>query len=139
MVDFDLRELSAPLEALRPEVAAAYKRLDAKWDEIAAQIGKLPIPCTVGYTFSRSPRFPDQSDRLEWRKWRGKRRFCITSSSWDDDPQDGPVECEDVTPYEEWSAEQRVQMLPHVPSLFENAVEQVKNFIDRTKNEEVDE
>ena len=44
MVDFDLRELSAPLEALRPEVNAAYKRLDSRWDEIAAQLKKTANP-----------------------------------------------------------------------------------------------
>ncbi len=132
MVNFDLRELSAPLEALRPDVDAAYKRLDDKWNALADQLRKLPIPCNVEYTFDEDPCHPDNCLRLEWRKWRGKKRICIVSCYTEVTPN-GYEEAETVTPYDEWSGEQRVNMLQHVPKLFEAAVEQTKTFIARTQ------
>lgn len=135
MVNLDLRKLSAPLEELRPDVDAAYKRLDEKWDAIRKQLDKLPIPCTVSYAFAQSQHCPDDCVCLEFRKWKGYKRLCITSY-WSGSGPDGWEEGEDVTPFEEWSGEQRVQMLLHVPDLFQNAVKQVKAFIDKTKDEE---
>jgi len=132
MVNFDLRELSAPLEALRPEVEAAYKQLDEKWDAVAAALRKLPIPCDVGYTFAVDPYSGQDSLGLEWRKWKGKKRICVVSCYLADTPF-GPEEAETVTPYDEWGGEQRVNMLKHVPKLFEAAAKQTKAFIARTQ------
>ena len=133
MVNFDLRELSAPLEALRPEVDAAYELLEAKWNAVADQLRKLPIPCDVGYTFEEaSYNQPDSYCRLEWRKWKGKKRICIVSCYLEYTPE-GPEEAATVTPYDEWGGEQRVAMLRHVPKLFEAAVKQTKAFIAKTQ------
>lgn len=129
MVDQDLRKLSARIEALRPEVDEAYKRLDAKWARLSSHIEKLPIPCTVGYTFWNSDG-SDEESRLEWRKWNGKKRFCISMYAH-------LMEVETVTPFEEWSAEQRIAMLSFIPELFESAEKQIKAFIDKTRDEEV--
>ena len=131
MVNFDLRKLSAPLEELRPEVEAAYKRLDQKWESVTAALRQLPIPCDIGYTFSESPYNSYDYVRLEWRKWKGKKRICVVSCYMQDTP-DGPDEMETVTPYDEWSGEQRIAMLQHVPDLFDAAAEQIKTFISRT-------
>lgn len=132
MVDFDLRELSAPIEALRSDVDAAYKRLDAKWDAVAKALKKLPIPCDVGYTFDEDTYHPPDCVRLEWRKWKGKKRLCIVSCYMHMTPV-GPDIAENVTPYEEWGGEQRIDMLRHVPKLFEAAAEQTKAFVAKTE------
>lgn len=132
MVDFDLSELSAPIEALRADVDAAYKRLDAKWDAVSKALKKLPIPCDVGYTFDEDPYHHPDCLRLEWRKWKGKKRLCIVSCYMQMTP-DGPEEAESVTPYEEWGGEQRIDMLKHVPKLFEAAAKQTKAFIVKTE------
>lgn len=76
--------------------------------------------------------------RFEWRKWLGKKRFCITSYGWVTDPNEGLMESSEVTPFEEWSADQRLDMLRHVPEIFKSAEEQLKLFIDRTRDEEVE-
>jgi hypothetical protein len=127
MADLNLRKLSAPLEALRPEVNAAYKKLETNWKEIADQLAKLPIPSKATFTIWHDG--PD-SVALEWRKWKGSKRVCITSYGYEH--ADGDMhETEDVTPFEEWSAEQRLDMLEHVPGLFEAAFVQTKQFIER--------
>lgn len=125
MADLDLRKLSAPLEALRPEVDAAYRRLDAKWKAITEQLSRLPIPCDVGLTISDDPQDPEIYCRLEWRKWKGSKRICIVSYSGSPDGEGN------VTPFEEWSAEERIDMLRCVPRLFESAIGQTKAFIAR--------
>ena len=137
MVKIDLRKLSAPIKKLAPDVDAAYTRLDATWEEISKHIAKLKIPCTVGYPFDDDGR-GHSSTSLEWRKWRGKKRFCITYWCCGQ-TEVGYEEHEDVTPYEEWSAEQRVDMLRYVEHLFENAPKQIQRFIDKTQDEEDDE
>lgn len=133
MAKIDLSVLSAPVEALRADVEAAYHRLDLKWAEIAAQLKQLPIPCTVGYRFSENPAHPEDYDCLEWRKFNGKKRVCIVSYRWEHDPYGISDTSVSITPYEEWSGEQRVYMLEHVPKLFEEAVKQVKEFISKTE------
>ena len=133
MVDFNLRELSASVESLRPEVDAAYKRLDAKWDEIASELKKLPIPCAVGFTYSERYGHPEDYNRLEWKKWSGKKRICIVYYRWDHNPITGEDTEETTIPYDEWSAEQRLEMLEHVPNLFASAIEQVNEFVNKTK------
>jgi hypothetical protein len=132
MVNLDLRKLSAPIEALRPELSAAYKRLDSKWNEIAECLKALKIPSTVSYTFS-TDEYGLDSYRLVWRKWSGTRRICIEAHQCGF-PPDPEADCEvTVTPYEEWSGEQRIDMLDHVPGLFEAAAKVTEEFIARIK------
>ena len=135
MVDFDLGELSAPLEALRPEVKAAYKRLDSRWQAITNQLRQLSLPCSICYQISSRDDGGPEGVYLEYRKWKGIKRICIVSC-WFEHSHYGMEMAEDVTPYEEWSGEQRVDMLRHVPDLFRVAVEQVKRFVEQTKDEE---
>jgi hypothetical protein len=134
MVDFDLSELSAPLESLRAEVKAAYKRLDSKWQEITDKLKKLPIPCDVSYTYWESDYCPADCTALEFKKWKGSKRICLVSYGLEQTPYGQDVSSV-TTPYDEWSGEQRVEMLEHVPGLFEAAVKQTKDFIERTKDE----
>ncbi|QDS95660.1 hypothetical protein FF011L_44590 [Roseimaritima multifibrata] len=133
MVDLDLSALSAPVEALRGDVTEAYKRLDARWEEVAEQLKKLPIPCTIGFKYGENPNDPEDYDRLEWRKWRGEKAICLASYRWERDPYgEWGTSCS-VKLYDEWSAEQRLKMLEHVPGLFESAVDQVREFIKKTQ------
>ena len=134
MVDLDLKALSAPLEALRHEVDAAYKYLDERWEEVTEQLKKLPIPCAVSYTWDSDDYDPEQFMTLDWRKWKGSKRVCIVSHTYD---RYHDVAGEEVTPYDEWSAEQRAAMLKHVPGLFESAVKQTKAFVERICGQEV--
>lgn len=137
MVEFDLGELSAPLESLRPDVKAAYKRLDDKWQAITDKLKKLPIPCDISYTISESDTCPEDRFCIEFKKWKGSKRICIVYYTFAQDERGYDVES-DTTPYEEWSGEQRVNMLEHVPGLFEAAVKQTKDFIERTKDQKED-
>jgi len=132
MADLDLRRLSAPLEELRSEVDEAYKRLDGKWKAVAEYLNSVPIPCTVSFIIKQDPYDPTEVICLEWRKWKGSKRVCIASYFLDCDV-DVPQEAESVIPFDEWSGEQRVDMLKHVPALFQAAVKQTKAFIDLTK------
>ena len=131
MVDLDLRELSAPIKALRPELADAYKRLDSKWNEIAECLKALPIPCAVSYNFW-SDGYGHDSECLVWKKWNGKKRICIESHQLF--PSDsGPADDVTTTPYEEWSGEQRISMLGFVPGLFKAAAKVTEGFIAMAK------
>lgn len=130
MVDLDLRKLSAPVEALRSELTEAYQRLDAKWNEIAKCLAALPIPCAVSHTFATDEYNPENFDCLAWKKWNGKRRICFESHRFS--PQNPYSDYEvTTTPYEEWSGEQRVDLLDQVPGLFEAAEKQTKEFIEK--------
>ncbi|WP_428305001.1 hypothetical protein [Lacipirellula sp.] len=129
MSELDLEALAAPIEALRKDVKAAYTRLDAKWEAIAERLRKLPIPCTVSYKISENDNC-DQSYRLDFRKHAGKKRICTGIYYFNPNTGDEEV---DVTPYEEWSGEQRVELLRHVPALFEEAAKAVKEFIQKTQ------
>ena len=132
MVNLDLKALAAPIEALRGDVDIAYKRLDKKWKEIAETLSRLPIPCTVSFMY-----WNDNADdghahslrMLEWRKLSGQRRICDTSYIFD---AGGPRE-DHVKPYEEWSGQQRADLIEHVPDLFRVAEKQIKEFIEATK------
>jgi hypothetical protein len=132
MADFDLRALSAPLEALRADVTAAYQRLDAKWQDVLQQLCSLPIPCTVSLVLSEELGCPLISECLEFRKHRGKKRICLTNYGFQDTPY-GPEEIEKVVPYDEWSGEQRIKMLERVPDLFAAAVKRTEKFIEETQ------
>ena len=132
MVDLDLGKLSAPVEALRPELNEAYQRLDAKWHEIAECLKTLPIPSAVSYEYDREDHDGESFACLVWKKWNGKKRVCIEIHIFD--PNSYSAYDVTTTPYEEWSGEQRIEMLDHVPGLFEAAEKQTKEFIDKTKN-----
>lgn len=126
MSDLDLGALGAPIEALRDDVKAAYERVDAKWEAIIERLKSLPIPCAVSYCLWESDSCME-SRCLEYRKYSGKKRICLTYYSIHSQSE----EC-DITPYDEWSGEQRVDMLKHVPNLFERATAQTKEFIAKT-------
>jgi len=134
MVNIDLQQLAAPIEALRPELDDAYKRLDAKWAEITKCLQKLPIPSSVYYTFDENPQCPEDYDCLAWTKYNGKKRICIVSYRWNPNQYDGSEHDISTTPYEEWSGQQRIAMLDHVPDLFAAAAKGTQEFIDQTKN-----
>ena len=133
MVDIDLRKLSAPVEALRPALSDAYKRLDAQWAEIEKCLKALPIPCSVSFTYDEDEWHPENSYCLVWKKWNGKKRICTESHIFA--PGSNPYSDYDVTttPYDEWSGPQRINMLAHVPGLFQAAEKQTKEFIEQTK------
>lgn len=130
MADFDLRALAAPLEALQPKVKAAYARLDSQWEQITSKLKQLSIPRPVCYVFSEDPECPPNCTALEFVRWKGEKRICIVTYSMQNTPY-GPDEVREVTPYEEWGGEQRIDMLQHVPGLFKKAVEVTKQFIEQ--------
>ncbi len=135
MVDIDLRKLSAPIEALRPALGEAYQRLDAKWNEIAEVLKSLPIPTEVSYTYSTDDYHPEDSACLVWKKWNGKKRICLEFHSFNPN-NDNPYSDYDIvtTPFEEWSGQQRIDMLKHVPGLFDAAAKATQDFIEKTKS-----
>jgi hypothetical protein len=132
MADLDLCALSAPLEALRADVMAAYQRLDAKWQAVSQRLFSLPIPCNVSLVLRQDPECPINCECLEFRKYRGKKRICLTTYEFEDTPY-GPDEIETVVPFEEWSGEQRVRMLERVPELFSEATKRTAQFISDTQ------
>lgn len=131
MADLDLRKLSAPVEALRPKMDAAYKLLDEQWKAIAAQLSELPIPCPVTYFYWHDEDDPSSYAGIAWKKINGSRRICSITDNEETDRNGEPFCSEAVTPYEEWSAEFRLEMLKHVPGLFKAAAKQTEEFIDR--------
>lgn len=134
MVSPDLRKLSAQLEAMRSDVDGAYKALDKKWQAVTDELKTLPIPCSVSFVIDRDPQDQEFYTTLEWRKWKGGKRICYVTHYLEMTPI-GPEAAEDITPYEEWGAELRLDMLKHVPALFEAAVRQTKAFIARAHEE----
>ncbi|MEM6798787.1 MAG: hypothetical protein AAF589_04665 [Planctomycetota bacterium] len=128
MSELDLQKLSAPIEALKPEVINAYKAIDSTWESVGRKLSDLTIPCDVKYCYSENPVYDGQHYCLEWRKYKGKKRFCDVYYSLVHDEY-GIDEAERVTPYDEWSAEERLKMLEYVPSLFAEAEKSVKAFI----------
>lgn len=130
MVKIDLRALSAPFDEMRPEIQAAYEKLDKQWDAIIKQLKKLPIPCKVSCSFNTYPWGMDDRDCLEFGKRDGSKRLWIASYRTIDTPE-GPDESCDKTFYEEWSAEQRLHLLDYVPLLFEAAAKQTKEFVNK--------
>ncbi|MCG6155535.1 hypothetical protein [Rubinisphaera margarita] len=133
MANLDLRTLSAPLEALRPDVEAAYQRLDRQWESIAEHLKGLPIPCSIEFVFDYNEFMPERYSALEWRKINGSKRFCIVNYDEDRSNYEQTSICS-IRPFEEWSAEERVNMLQHIPGLFEAATRQTKEFIEKIGN-----
>ena len=133
MVNLNLRKLSAPIEALRPKLADAYKRLDIKWEEIVKCLKSLPIPCAISHMYDQNEWNPEDFCLLVWKKWNGKKRICIEVHIFN--PHSNPHSDYDITttPYDEWSGQQRIDMLEHVPGLFAAAEKQTKEFIEKTK------
>jgi hypothetical protein len=132
MADLDLRKLSAPVEAMRENVRSAYKLLDAQWKAIASQLADLPIPCDVSHTYSECDYDPSQYSTLEWRKLKGGRRICQVHHHLDINRNNGEPEIhEEVTPFEEWSAETKLALLEQVPGLFEAAAKATAAFVNK--------
>jgi hypothetical protein len=130
MAKLDLRALSAPLEALQKDVKAAYSRLDTKWEEITTQLKKLSIPGAVSYVYSQDE--DGDSEALEFMKWKGEKRICLASYTYrPNEHGDADFVRFGVTPIEEWSSKQRIEMLEHVPELFAEAVKVTKEFIKK--------
>lgn len=136
MVKINLGELSAPIEALRPALDEAYKRLDEKWQEITTCLKSLPIPCNVSYKYCGGDQYaPADYSCLVWRKWNGKKRICIEHNFFNPNLEYSGSDFEVTTiPYEEWSGEMRIEMLEHVPGLFAAAAEETKEFIAKTQD-----
>lgn len=130
MADLDLRTLSAPIEALRSKVDAAYKLLDEQWKAITVQLSELPIPTFVDHVYWSS----DQGTHymgIAWRKVNGTKRICSINGREVTLDDGSPDFIEDVVPYEEWSAQQRLAMLEHVPGLFKAATKVTEAFIKK--------
>ncbi|QGQ23976.1 hypothetical protein F1728_15370 [Gimesia benthica] len=129
MEPIDLRALSAPLEALRPRLEEAYQHLDKKWCEISECLKSLPIPGNVSVIIPSDDHHPEDYLTLEWGKFKGKKRIYFSYHNFNPSPY-GDYEVTTI-PYEEWSGEQRIAMLEHVPSLFAAAAEETEKFIKR--------
>lgn len=126
MSQHDLDALSAPIKSLEGELKKAYATLDSRWADVSSTLKKLPIPCDVSYTFWSHDHNGDCTC-LEWCKWNGAKRICI--AYYVGYSHDG---CAKTTiPYEEWSGQQRLSMLAHVPGLFKKAEEQTRRFIEQ--------
>ena len=158
---FDLETLAAPLEALRPELETAYDALDAEWQEVHDKLRSLPIPCPIVMPIKNWTN--ESTTTLEWRKQPSGWRFCIVNKkpakagrgggkNKPSGPGDATAKgkggpkgnrgkrkngCGEhvvVKPFEQWTAQQRLNQLRHVPEFFEHAAEQTQRFIDRAKN-----
>lgn len=130
-MDAKLKELAAPLEALRPQVESAYLRLEEKWSAVIDLLSSLPIPCDVSHKYSWIEYHNDCWWELQWRKYNGQKRLCDTFCQDVLNPIGEPDTEYEVTPYEEWSAERRMKLLEHVPGLFKSAEKQVRDFIKK--------
>lgn len=133
MTELDLEALSAPVESMRSEVAAAYDQLNKQWDEVATALKKLSLPLDVACMYWHDSIYGTERNAcLEWRRWKGTRRLCVVEYS-----ELSELAEIDVTPYEEWSGEQRLTLLQHVPELFERAAEITRDFVDRSHGKQV--
>ena len=130
MVDLDLRALSAPIEFLRPELEEAYGRLNLKWDQVCKCLASLPIPTTVSYEYDRD-REDEDFACLTWEKFKTRRTLLKEVYVFNPDAEEGY----DVhtKPFDEWSGQERVEMLDHIPGLFAAAEKATKEFIEKTK------
>ena len=132
MNKIDLGALSARMRELESEVTAAYKHVDAEWAAVIKTLESLSIPCKVGMTYWDSDEHDQHGDygAIEWRKHNGKKRLCLT-----DYTAIGPTQefcySEAITPFEEWSMEQKVNFLRNVPNFFEMATKQVEQFLKK--------
>lgn len=129
MAELDLRALSAPLNQLKDDLKKAYQKLDKQWAQITNCLCESPIPTSVGYHYGTSPD-DDELYYLQWRKLAGKWRICKTRYALTADEYGEPTHEEiDVVPIEEWSGSDRLDMLKHVPGLFDEAARTTKQFI----------
>lgn len=125
----DLKRLSAPIEALRPQLTETYQRLNDKWGEIVNCLESLPIPCDVSYPYSVTPDSRNYSC-LTWKKYKGKRRICVDTYVF---TLGKGYEVNTAT-YDQWSGVLRVQLLEHVPELFAAAEKATKVFIANARS-----
>ena len=134
MNKIDLGALSARMRELEPEVSAPYKHVDSEWASVIKTLEGLSIPCKVGYSYwhddmEHASHHCDYN-ALEWRKHNGKKRLCLTEyTAIGPDHEDRYSEV--VTPFEEWSMEQKVNFLRSVPTFFEKATQQLEYFLKR--------
>lgn len=125
----DLDSLYAQIQKLRPDVETAYKRLETRWQNTYDAFNKLPIPCKISTCVHvEEGSSYDVETHLEWRKYKGTRRFCITHYWYEVAIQE---DRENIIPFEEWSTEQKIDFLNHLPSLLKNAESQIKKFLSK--------
>lgn len=126
----DLRKISAPVEELIPELQAAFKILDDKWDEIGKALNKLPVPGgRVTTVIDEEPGGGPDHRSLEYLKHNGKKRFCIVFYSYQPECPYGEDYGETVTPYEEWGSDDKANLIELVPELFKDAEKRIREFI----------
>ena len=126
----DLRKISAPVEELIPELQAAFKILDDKWDEIGKALNKLPVPGgRVTTVIDKEPGGGPDHRSLEYLKHNGKKRFCIVFYSYQPECPYGEDYGETVTPYEEWGSDDKANLIELVPELFKDAEKRIREFI----------
>ena len=125
--------MALSLRELEPEVSAAYKHVDAEWAAVTKTLDALSIPCKVGFNYWEDNDGDDphcDHAAMEWRKHNGRKRLCLTHYT-----AVGPTHefryGEEITPFEEWSMEQKVNFLRSVPRFFEVATKQVEQFLKR--------
>ncbi|WP_372715960.1 hypothetical protein [Novipirellula sp.] len=133
---FDLEALAAPIAAQREEVIEAYKTLEAEWAVISAKLKKLAIPCKISICIDQYNPGDDDGLYLEWRRYKGEKQFCLTGfhrefERYGDDLNVRDIE--DITPYSQWSAEQKLDNLHYVKKLLECAPKQIERFVKRAK------
>ena len=134
---FDLEELAAPIENLKSELHDAYQALDDEWEAIDRKVRSLAIPCRVTLPLQPWGNMTERS--LEWRKFKKTWRFCVVVKR-PPGPHEKkkakaenrePAEFVDVCPLEQWTAQERMNLLQHVPKFFEQATSDTKAFIRR--------
>lgn len=131
----DLRKFSAPVEKLIPELQAAFKILDEKWYEIGKTLDKLPVPGgRVTTVIDDDPGGGPDHRSLEYRKYNGKKRFCIVFYSFQPECPYGEDFGETVTPFEEWGSDDKANLMESVPELFKNAEKRIREFIENVNS-----
>ena len=122
----DLDELSAPIKDMGLDVKSAYQKLDSEGERITASRRGLSIPLPVSHKLNL---LSVSNQFLEFRKWKGSKRVCLSYC----DPHDSSAQLE-TYPLDEWSAEERLEMLKHVPGLFSEAEKATRKFVESVRN-----
>ena len=120
---FDLDELAAPIEELRPRLDEAYQDLNDEWKTISKRLRAISVPCRVSLELPRWQ--PDAARFLEWRKQGKAWRFCLVTKK----ENAGGEEVVTVRPLPQWTAQERMNTLQHVPDFFAEAEKRTRWFI----------
>ena len=120
MADEKYAAALSQIRSLRPMVAESHKKLDDAWEAIAKEFAALPLilpietPSDLNYD-------GEPIQWLSYRKFNGKRQFCVEELI---DPRQ---DCA-ITPYPEWSARRRAAMVQFLPALIEEAKLEIEDF-----------